>query len=935
MTTEGNKLLVIDGHSMAFRAFYALPVESFQTTSGQYTNAVHGFTNMLLKLIREEQPTHIALAFDLDTPTFRHESYEEYKGGRDKTPPEFAGQIDLIKEVAAAMNIPAVTAEGYEADDIVATYVTRADAAGWQTLIVSGDRDALQLISDNTHLEYPTTGISKTIRLDPAGVEAKYLVPPEKYRDLAALVGESADNLPGVPKVGPKTAAKWIAEYGSTRSIIDNADRIKGKVGENLRTALTDVERNLEMNRLVTDLDLPVDLEECVLTPPDRDAIEPLFDALQFNQIRDRLFETFAARFPEADLSAEPTQALPRVQLLTEKTQLTDFLHTHQDAPIGLALCLDRAAESLSTKAKRDEAARSAEALAVVLTAHSGTEEAPAAAAAISLTDAGPELEAALAEWLADTGAPKLVHDYKDAGKRLAWRGLRLRGAVEDTLISGYLVQPDRRNFAFSDLVTQYLGGSTEPGDYIGGEKYREGGDADGGQLDLFAEQDVTPGVTEEDLARAAVQGMLLHSLSATLHAELIDRKAEQLLYQLEIPLAEILLEMELTGIAVSRERLEALDAEFEKSITDSAEAAYAVVGHEVNLGSPKQLQAVLFDELQLPTQGVKKNKTGYSTDVETLQDLLTKTQNEFLVHLMHHRDASKLRQTVTGLMEAIGDDGRIHTTYAQTVAATGRLSSLHPNVQNIPVRTAAGRKIRDAFVVGQGYETLLTADYSQIEMRIMAHLSGDEELISAFRAGEDLHSFVGARVFGVGTEEVTSEQRSKVKAMSYGLVYGLSSFGLSKQLGIGVDEARNLMNEYFERFGAVRDYLRDIVAQAKKDGFTSTIYGRRRYLPDLLSENRQLRQMAERAALNAPIQGSAADIIKRAMIDVDAGLNVAGLSSRMLLQVHDELVLEVAPGEREQVEQLLVEKMGAAADLTVPLDVHVGVGTSWHAAAH
>lgn len=939
MSESQNKLLVVDGHSMAFRAFYALPPESFITDSGQYTNAVHGFTNMLLKLIREEQPTHVALAFDLDTPTFRHQSYDEYKGGREKSPEEFKGQIDLIKQVAAALTIPAVTVEGYEADDIVATYVTKAEASGWQTVIVSGDRDALQLVTENTHLDYPTSGVSKSVRLDPAGVEAKYLVPPEKYRDLAALVGESADNLPGVPKVGPKTAAKWIAEYGSARSIVENAENIKGKVGENLRAALDDVERNLELNKLVRDLDLPVELDECVLTPPDREAVEPLFDALQFNQIRERLFEVFASRFPEANLSAEPTQALPEIAVARSAAELTRFLAEHDDAPLGLALCLDRAGESLSTKVKRDEAARLAEALAVVLVPAAEDPESAGTALAVSLTEADSELEAVLADWLAGAGKPKLVHDYKDAGKRLAWRGLTLRGAVEDTVLSGYLVQPDRRNFAFADLVTQHLGVSVEPADYIGGEEFKKGGDAEGGQLDLFSDGDVIPGVTEEDLARAAVRGMLLHSLSATLHAELVERKAEQLFYELEIPLAEILLQMELTGIAVSTEKLEELDAEFEKSIRESAEAAYAVVGHEVNLGSPKQLQAVLFEELEMPTAGVRKNKTGYSTDVETLQDLLTKTDpavrgHEFLLNLMAHRDASKLRQTVTGLIEAV-EAGRIHTTYAQTVASTGRLSSLHPNLQNIPVRTAAGRKIRDAFVVGEGYESLLTADYSQIEMRIMAHLSGDQALIEAFKEGEDLHSFVGARVFGVGTDEVSAEQRSKVKAMSYGLAYGLSSFGLSKQLGIGVDEARDLMNEYFERFGAVRDYLREIVTQAKKDGFTSTIYGRRRYLPDLTSDNRQLRQMAERAALNAPIQGSAADIIKRAMIDVEAALGEQQLQSRMLLQVHDELIFEVAPGERDELEKLVQEKMGAAAELDVPLDVHVGVGNSWHEAAH
>lgn len=917
----GEKLLVIDGHSMAFRAFYALPPESFITDSGQYTNAVHGFTNMLLKLIREEQPTHVALAFDLDTPTFRHESYDEYKGGRDKTPEEFRGQIALIKQVAAAMNIPAVTVEGYEADDIVATYTTLAEAAGWETLIVSGDRDALQLVTDRTTLMYPTSGLSKVTLLDPAGVEAKYLVPPEKYPDLAALVGETADNLPGVPKVGPKTAAKWLAQYGSTREIITQADQIGGKVGENLRAAVADVERNLELNRLVCDLDLPVALEDTALTLPDREAIEPLFDALQFNQIRERLFETFAQRFPDAEVAAEPTEALPALRLITDAEELTGALEASQ-GPIAVALCLDRSGESLSTKAKRDEAARVAEALAVVIVPE-GAEE----ALAVSLAEADAALEGALADWLADAERPKLMHDLKDAGRRLARRGLRLAGAVEDTLISGYLIQPDRRSFAFADLVTQYLGTSTEPKDFIGGAE------DDGGAPDLFSAQDVVPGVNRSDFDTAALHGMLLHRLSAVLREQVAGREATTLLQDLEIPLAEVLLQMELTGIAVSRDRLETLDTDFAASIGASAEAAYAVVGHEVNLGSPKQLQTVLFEELGLPT--TRKTKTGYSTDVESLQDLLVKTENEFLVHLMAHRDATKLRQTVTGLQGSIDDDGRIRTTYAQTVAATGRLSSLHPNLQNIPVRTAAGRRIRDAFVVGEGYEALMTADYSQIEMRIMAHLSGDQALIDAFRAGEDLHSFVGARVFGVGTEEVTAEMRSKVKAMSYGLVYGLSSFGLSKQLGIGVDEARDLMNEYFQRFGAVRDYLREVVEQARADGYTSTLYGRRRYLPDLTSDNRQLRQMAERAALNAPIQGSAADIIKRAMLDVDAALRAEGLASRMLLQVHDELVLEIAPGEREAVERLVVERMGAAAELSVPLDVNVGVGSSWHEAAH
>ncbi|MDO5492322.1 MAG: DNA polymerase I [Nesterenkonia sp.] len=930
-----NRLLVVDGHSMAFRAFYALPVESFVTDTGQHTNAVHGFTNMLLKLIREELPTHVVLAFDLDTPTFRHESYDEYKGGRAKTPEEFHGQIDLIRQVAEAMRIPAVTVEGYEADDIVATFATRAEEAGWETLVVSGDKDTFQLVTERTSLLYPTSGITKLPIMDPAAVEEKYLVPPRRYPDLAALVGEAADNLPGVPKVGPKTAAKWLAQYGSTRGIIDHAEEIGGKVGENLRASLDDVERNLRLNLLVRDLELPLSLEDAALSVPDRAAVDPLFDALQFDQIRDRLYDVFAQRFPDSVEKDAPTRVLPEIRTATTPQDLEGLTA----GPLGVALCLDRGWEDLSTKAKRDEAARWAEALAVVLAPPSEQDsDEPEPVVVVFLTAADEELDRALAEILADAAVPKLIHDLKDAGRRLAWRGLTLRGASEDSLISGYLIQPDRRNYAFDELVAQHLRGSADPADYVGGEGAGADGPADGDAVggsapDLFSTQDVLDGVALPTLQAAALRAHLMHPLSAALEQELEARHVAELLHGLEIPLAEVLLDMELTGIAVSRERLESLDADFEAAVERAAQGAYDAIGHEVNLGSPKQLQTVLFEELGLPP--TRKTKTGYSTDVESLRELHARTEHPFLDHLMAHRDATKLRQTVTGLMDTVGDDDRIHTTYAQTVAATGRLSSLNPNLQNIPVRTAEGRRIRDAFVVGEDWETLLTADYSQIEMRIMAHLSGDDALIRAFRDGEDLHSFVGARVFGVSTDEVSSEMRAKVKAMSYGLAYGLSSFGLSKQLDIGVDEARELMTEYFERFGAVRDYLREVVEQARADGYTSTIWGRRRYLPDLTSDNRQLRQMAERAALNAPIQGSAADIIKRAMLDVDAALADQGLTSRMLLQVHDELILEVAPGEREQVETLLVDRMSGAAELSVPLDVNVGAGASWHEAAH
>lgn len=877
---------------MAFRAFYALPAENFSTDTGQHTNAVYGFTSMLINLIKEEKPTHLAVAFDLDTPTFRSEEYTEYKGGRNKTPEEFHGQVDLIIKVMEAMRIPTLSMDGYEADDILATLAEKASARNWDVMVVSGDRDAFQLVDEHVTVFYPKKGVSDLPRMDAAAVEAKYLVPPDKYSDLAALVGESADNLPGVPGVGPKTAAKWIKQYGGLEGILENLDSIKGKVGDSLRANIEDVKRNRRLNRLLRDLDLPVDLDAMSARRPDREAIEELFDALQFNALRKRLFDIYGEE--ESD-SAGQELTPPEHTIITDAPALKEWIASTNQAKTAVQLVTEGAA-----------AGRDVVGLALVTNT---------VAAYVPLTEIDADTEQVLAGWLSDLDAPKVVHDFKEAYKALAARGLKLAGEVDDTSISGYLIQPDRRSYDLPDLSQHHLKMSLTPAA------------AGSNQLQLQLEEvDVAgPAVTE---AFAALQ------LSDHFAGQLVERGANQLLGGLELPLAEVLAEMELAGIAVSTEKLDRLLDDFSATIAQASSEAFGIIGKEINLGSPKQLQVVLFDELGLPK--TKKIKTGYSTDADALTDLMVKTGGHpFLANLMAYRDATKLRQTVEGLRKAVSDDGRVHTTYVQTAAATGRLSSTNPNLQNIPIRSEEGRRIREVFTVGEGYETLLTADYSQVEMRIMAHLSGDEGLIQAFRDGEDLHRFVGAHIFGVPPEEVTSAMRSKVKAMSYGLVYGLSSFGLSKQLAIPVDEARTLMRDYFDRFGAVRDYLRGVVEQARKDGFTSTIEGRRRYLPDLSSDNRQLREMAERAALNAPIQGSAADIIKKAMLGVDAQLKAQDLKSRMLLQVHDELVLEVAPGERDAVEKLVREEMGAAADLSVPLDVSVGIGVSWHEAGH
>ena len=886
-------LLLVDGHSMAYRAFFALPVENFSTTTGTPTNAVYGFTSMLANLLRDERPTHVGVAFDAGRTTFRTEQYPAYKATRDVTPPDFAGQVPLIKEILATLRIPTVEKPQYEADDVIATLTGRAVAAGLDVLVCTGDRDAFQLVSESVTVLYPRKGVSDLVRFTPDAVVEKYGVPPERYPDLAALVGETSDNLPGIPGVGPKTAAKWITAYGGLEGVLAAADQVPGKAGENLRAHLDQVRINRGLNAAVVDLELPVDVADLAVQPWDREAMHRVFDALEFRVLRERLL----AMVPEDAGEAEGFQ-------LDVLTPAPGTLGAWLDARRGRLLALE--VTGRATPGRGD-----AWALAVA----DGADH----AVALDLTELDPADEVVLAAWLADPAAPKAVHGAKDASHALRGRGLELAGVVFDTLLAAYLCHPDQRSFDLADLTVRHLRR----------ELRTEGGDDDAAQGALDLDLDGGGGVAR----RGAVRAAAVSDLTQVLDAALADREAGDLLRDVELPLVGVLAEMEGTGVAVDVAELTGLERSFAAVVADAATEAFAVIGREVNLGSPKQLQEVLFDELGMPK--TKRIKTGYTTDAAALADLYERTQHPFLAHLLAHRDASRLRQTVEGLLRSVADDGRIHTTYLQTIAATGRISSTDPNLQNIPIRTEEGRRIRRAFVVGQDFETLLTADYSQIEMRIMAHLSGDEGLIEAFRSGEDLHRYVGSRVFGVPTTEVTSAMRSKIKAMSYGLAYGLSSFGLSKQLGISVGEASALMEDYFARFGGVRDYLAGIVDEARRTGYTSTILGRRRYLPDLVSDNRQRREMAERMALNAPIQGSAADLIKVAMLGVHRELRAAGLRSRMLLQVHDELVLEVAPGERDVVEALVRAQMGGAGELAVPLDVSVGTGASWHDAGH
>ena len=884
-------LMVLDGHSMAFRAFYALPVENFTTSTGQHTNAVHGFVAMLINLLRNEKPTHVAVAWDLAGGTFRTTEYSEYKAGRAAIPPEFPGQIDLIKEVLDALRIVHLSKENYEADDILATLSTRATTEGFKTLLVSGDRDAMQLVNDQVTVLYPRKGVSDLARMTPEAVEEKYLVPPARYPELAALVGESADHLLGVPGVGPKTAVKWLTAYDGLENLIRQADTVKGKAGQSFRDHLDDVIRNRKLNALVRDLDLDLTLAELARHPWDPKATRAVFDTLEFRTLWDRV--RALATESDADGVDEVDDTLEISGTVLEPRTLNDWLST--------------TAGRIGVDVTGSWGSGSGDVEAVALGGVDGN------AVWFDAAELSPEDEDVFAAWLADKDRPKVMHSAKGPVEALAERGWEVAGLTCDTELASYLLHPDRRAHKFDDAVRTHLNVAL-------GEAEEN---SDQAMLDFG----------EDHFAESMERAVAVTRLADVMEKEVEARGGAELLHDVEMGVQRCLISMERAGIAVDTDIFEGLRSEFDERVTRAQEAAWEAAGEKINLSSPKQLQGVLFDKLDMPK--ARRTKSGYTTDADALAGLYETTEHPFLAHLLEHRDAIKLRQTVDGLLKEIRDDGRVHTTYMQTVAVTGRLSSKDPNLQNIPMRTEEGRRIREGFVVGEGYESLLSADYSQIEMRIMAHVSGDQSLIDAFQSGQDFHTVTASHVFGVAPEDVSVAQRSKIKAMNYGLAYGLSAYGLSNQLKVSVGEAKELMADYFSRFGKVHEYLEEVVDQARRQGYTETLLGRRRYLPDLTSTNRQRRDMAERAALNAPIQGSAADLIKLAMLATDQKLAEAALTSRVLLQVHDELILEVAKGEEEKVREIVTNAMGHAMDLSVPLTVSIGVGRSWFDAAH
>ncbi|NYF10731.1 DNA polymerase-1 [Leifsonia sp. AK011] len=883
--SEKPTLLVVDGHSLAFRAFYALPVDSFVTRDGQHTNAIHGFLSMLILLLQNEKPTHLAVAFDISRFSFRTREYAEYKGTRSETPPEFVGQIPLLEEALKAMGVQTISKEDFEADDILATLSTQGAEQGFDVLVVSGDRDAIQLVKPAVTLLYPNArGVSELKRYDRDAVMERYGIEPEQYPDVAALVGETSDNLIGIDKVGEKTAVKWLNQFGSLDAILEHADEISGVVGQNLRDQKDRAIRNRRLNRLVTDVELPVGPKDLARRPIDETAVREVFDKLQFKTLLERVLKIAAA---ERGDSPTPIADTPSASAIP-------VIHTMVDEELA--------------KWIRTQSAEGTKPLGLRVTAVGGTVTGFGLAsdtetAFVPWAPGRMDYEA-LEGWLA-SDAPKYLHGAKSQFKILAGAGLHLGGIAFDTTLGAWLLKPGLKPEPLETQVYDYLG-------------------------ETLAVSDPTQLVPENEGASPATEAWYVLRVAEYLSGRL-DPGSRSVLDSIELPLIPVLARMELRGITVNHDVLAGLTAQLTETSTEVAKLAFAEIGREINLGSPKQLQEVLFDQLGMPK--TRSNKTGFSTDAASLADLQEQNPHPFLDLLLQHRDATKLMQIIASIDKAIDSTGRVHTTYEQAGSSTGRIASNDPNLQNVPVKTEIGRRIRSAFEPSEGFETLLTADYSQIEMRIMAHLSGDSGLIEAFNSGEDLHRFVGARIFSVAPEDVTPTMRTKVKAMSYGLAYGLSAFGLSKQLRIETSEAKELMADYFTRFGAVRDYLRDVVEQAKVDGYTTTIFGRRRPFPDLHSNNRVLRENAQRQALNSPIQGSAADILKRAMLSIES--DMADMQSRMLLQVHDELVFEVSPGELDALTEIVRLRMGSAADLTVPLDVQVGTGPNWDAAAH
>ncbi len=869
-------LALLDGHSLAYRAFYALPKE-LSTDSGEVTNAVFGFTSMLIKLLADRRPDGVVVAWDTGRSTFRTERYPDYKAQRASTPDLFRNQLPLIEEVLEAWQIPQLRAPGFEADDVIATMAKDAGEAGWEVLVVTGDRDSFQLVSPRVRVMYTLRGISDTLLVDEAQVKEKYGIEPIRYLDYAALRGDNSDNLPGVPGVGEKTAARLLQEHGNLEAIFDNVDAYPPRLRKNLAEHQDQVLLNRSLMSLVDNLDLDITADLYLSRDPDRARLRELFGRLQFETLWERLREQLGdPSLPEA--------ARPEVEV-----EICSGVYEVSEIPIEMGLVVEPVYEA-------------GDLVGLVLLPLSSSSE------PVRCYFVPPDLFHALHPVLADPTTPLVAHRSKILDHYLAGFGATLAGVVFDPELAGYLLKPESRSESLAHMAARWL--------RINLEKAEAG--------DLDAHQGAFDFGAGPDLVSAGVRAAAIRDLQEVMEASLVDRGQLSLLREMEMPLVPILARMERLGIAVDTDYLAGLNDRLGRELAELRQAIHGHAGAPFNINSSPQLGKVLFEDLGLPT--VKKTPRGRpSTDASVLEKL--KDSHPIVDGILQFREVEKIRSTyVKSYLSLIGSDGRLHARFNQTGASTGRLSSDRPNLQNIPVRSELGRTVRRAFVAGPGFR-FLVADYSQIELRVLAHLSEDPGLLEAFDAGADIHTATAARVFGIPEGEVTTHERRRAKAINFGLLYGMESYGLAERLKISREEARDHMDTYFRQFPLVNAYLGEVVERARRDGYTTTIFGRRRYLPELTSDNWRTRQMGERMALNAPVQGSAADIIKMAMIELDQLLPPQ--QTRMLLQIHDELVFEVADRSQEDAIAQVRHVMEGVVELRVPLTVDVGVGTN------
>lgn len=883
-----DKLIIIDGNSIAFRAFYALPLLS--NSSGLHTNAVYGFTTMLLKLIEEEKPTHFLVAFDAGKITFRHKEYTEYKGGRAKTPTELSEQFPLIKELLKAFKIPQFELSGYEADDIIGTLTKEADVKGEKVLLVSGDKDMLQLASEQVTVAITRKGISEMDRFDPEAIKEKYGLTPNQIIDLKGLMGDTSDNIPGIPGVGEKTALKMLHDFGTVEEVLANTASLKGKMKEKVEEHAKSALMSKELATIYREVPMETAWESFRYDGFDGQALSSMFRKLEFKSLLEKL--DFGTVSVEAeDLVVESLEAIAVTEAnmgeLIAKLDDHAAIHVeavgenpHQAVMVGVVWFIDDGADNTSYYVPF----------------------------ALLQSDAGKPLR----DWLSDASKKKQLFDLHRAQLALAWQGIHLAGVDFDVLLAAYLLDPTESNLSLSGLSVKYgLPSVKADEDVFGkGAKFR---------LPELA-------ALSDHVGRKA---MAMARMVPVLQGELEKSEMHRLFYELELPLSGVLAEMEMRGIAVDAEGLKTLGVELGKQLDTIMSSIYKLAGVEFNINSPKQLGEVLFEKLGLPAS--KKTKTGYSTDAEVLERLAP--YNEVVGQILHYRSLAKLQSTyVEGLLKEVRPEtGKVHTYYRQTIAATGRLSSQFPNLQNIPIRLEEGRKIRKVFVPSEPGWYILAADYSQIELRVLAHISQDEKLKEAFLQNMDIHTKTAMDVFGVEESAVDSNMRRQAKAVNFGIVYGISDYGLSQNLDITRREAAQFIEQYFAVFQGVRRYMDEIVKDARRDGFVTTLLQRRRLLPEITHSNFNIRSFAERTAMNTPIQGTAADIIKLAMVQMADRLVTEGLKSRMLLQVHDELVFEVPADELETMKGLVPEVMAAALKLDVPLRADVDFGLTWY----